>query len=76
MLLQYDTSAPPVPGAKTGGKIFLLPAWPKNWNASFKLHAPQNTTIEGEVRDGKVTSLKVTPKSREADVVNMLETGK
>ena len=76
MLLQYDTASPADFSGKTGGKIFLLPAWPKNWNASFKLHAPQNTTIEGEVRDGKVTSLKVTPQSRAADVVNMLVTGK
>jgi hypothetical protein len=56
-----------------GDKIYLLPAWPKGWNASFKLHAPKNTTIEGVVRGGKLTSLTVTPKSREADVVNMLD---
>ena len=52
-----------------GRKIYLLPAWPKNWNASFKLHAPLNTTVEGVVRDGKVESLKVTPAERRADVV-------
>jgi hypothetical protein len=56
-----------------GDKIYLLPAWPKGWDASFKLHAPKNTTVEGVVRDGKLASLKVTPKSREADVVNMLD---
>ena len=72
MLLQYDTSSAPDFSGKSQSKIYLLPAWPKNWNASFKLHAPQNTTVEGEVRDGKLQSLKVTPKSREADVVNML----
>lgn len=76
MLLQYDTASPPDFSGKGGGKIFLLPAWPKTWNASFKLHAPSNTTIEGEVRGGKVTALKVTPQSRAADVVNLLETGK
>ncbi|MEI6678233.1 MAG: DUF5703 domain-containing protein [Mariniphaga sp.] len=53
-------------------KIYLLPAWPKNWNVSFKLHAPKQTTIEGEYRDGKLSNLKVTPKSRLKDVVNML----
>ena len=73
MLLQYDTAAPPNFSGKSGGKIFLFPAWPKNWNVSFKLHAPQNTTVEGAVCDGKLTSLRVTPKSREADVVNMLD---
>lgn len=71
MLLQYDTATPPAADGK-GGKIFLLPAWPKNWNASFKLHAPHNTTVEGEVRDGKLTYLNVSPASRTADVVPML----
>jgi hypothetical protein len=28
--------------------------------------------VEGELRDGKLTTLTVTPKSRTADVVNML----
>ncbi|MCX6877755.1 MAG: hypothetical protein NTW21_28680, partial [Verrucomicrobia bacterium] len=55
-----------------GKKILLFPAWPKEWNVSFKLHAPSNTTVEGDLRDGKVVSLKVTPQSRAADVVNML----
>ncbi len=52
-----------------GRKIYLLPAWPKNWNASFKLHAPFNTTVEGVVRNGKVESLKVMPPERKADVI-------
>jgi hypothetical protein len=54
-----------------GKKIYLFPAWPKDWDVNFKLHALYNTTVEGELRGGKVVSLKVTPKSREADVVNM-----
>ncbi len=55
-----------------GKKIYLFPAWPKDWDVNFKLHALYNTTVEGELRGGKVVSLKVTPKSREADMVNML----
>ena len=55
-----------------GRKIYLFPAWPKEWHVSFKLHAPLNTTVEGELRDGKVTALKVTPQSRAGDVINML----
>lgn len=51
------------------GKILLLPAWPKDWDVNFKLHAMQNTTVEGVVKDGKITSLKVTPESRRRDVV-------
>jgi hypothetical protein len=52
-----------------GDKIYLLPAWPKKWNVSFKLHAPHQTTIEGEYRDGKLVNLKVKPQSRAKDVV-------
>ncbi|MFA7003545.1 MAG: LamG domain-containing protein, partial [Verrucomicrobiia bacterium] len=52
-----------------GDKIHVLPAWPKDWNLHFKLHAPQRTTVEGRVRDGKLVNLVVTPKSREKDVV-------
>ena len=51
-----------------GKKIILLPAWPKEWNASFKLHAPYQTTVEGRVENGKVVDLKVTPESREKDI--------
>ncbi|MDB4919577.1 DUF5703 domain-containing protein, partial [Mucilaginibacter sp.] len=52
-------------------KIYLFPAWPKNWNVHFKLHAPYNTTVEARVKNGKVESLIVLPKEREKDVVNM-----
>jgi len=51
-----------------GDKITLLPAWPKEWDVNFKLHAMQNTTVEGEVKDGKIIHLKVTPESRLKDV--------
>ena len=61
MLLQAD-----------GRKIYLLPAWPKDWDCEFKLHAPYNTTVEGVIKAGKLEKLKVTPESRAKDVVNML----
>jgi hypothetical protein len=52
-----------------GSKIFLLPAWPREWNAKFKLHAPCNTTIEAEVKDGRILSLIVNPDSRKNDII-------
>jgi hypothetical protein len=52
-----------------GQKIYLLPAWPGAWNARFKLHAPAKTAIEGEIRDGQLIALRVTPPARRADVV-------
>jgi len=54
-----------------GWRILLLPAWPKEWNVEFKLHAPLNTTVEGVYREGKLRRLKVTPQSRAKDVVRM-----
>jgi hypothetical protein len=54
----------------TDDKIILFPAWPKNWDVSFKLCAPENTTVECTYKNGKVTSLKVTPENRMKDVIN------
>ncbi len=51
-----------------GRRIFLLPAWPKEWDVDFKLHAPQQTVIQGVYRGGKVRSVRVTPEARRADV--------
>jgi len=55
-----------------GKKINLLPAWPKDWNANFKLHAPYKTTLEGRVVNGALVDLKVTPQTRAKDVVNVM----
>jgi hypothetical protein len=52
-----------------GRRIYLLPAWPKEWDSDFKLHAPYRTIVEGKVRDGHIVDLKVTPESRREDVV-------
>jgi len=54
-------------------KIFLFPAWPKNIDVHFKLHAPYNTTVEAEIKAGSVISLKVVPEERKKDVVLMLK---
>jgi alpha-L-fucosidase 2 len=52
-----------------GQRIQLLPAWPSDWTADFKLHAPFQTTVEGHVEGGKITSLKVTPGFRQKDII-------
>jgi hypothetical protein len=54
-----------------GKKLYVLPAWPKHWDVSFKLHAPSNTTVEGVFRAGKLEKLTVTPESRRKDVIMM-----
>jgi len=55
----------------SGDKILLFPAWPKEWDVQFKLHAPANTTVEGVYRAGRLEKLKVTPETRRKDVVEM-----
>ncbi|MCS7186518.1 MAG: DUF5703 domain-containing protein [Armatimonadota bacterium] len=52
-----------------GRKIFLFPAWVKEWDVHFKLHAPYRTVIEGKLVNGKLVELKVTPKERMKDIV-------
>jgi len=54
-----------------GAKMILFPAWPKEWDVEFKLHAPMNTTVEGVYREGKLQQLEVTPASRAKDLVKM-----
>jgi hypothetical protein len=57
MLLQSD-----------GRQIHLLPAWPKDWNAEFKLHAPLRTVVSGKVEGGRLVELNVHPESRRKDL--------
>lgn len=54
-------------------QILLFPAWPKEWDVKFKLHAPRNTIVEAELKNGKIKKVKVIPKSRAKDVVNYLQ---
>ncbi len=51
------------------GKIYLLPAWPKDWDVDFKLRAPNNIVIECSFRDGEIQKLNVYPKERRKDVI-------
>lgn len=53
-----------------GKKIRLLPAWPENWDADFKLNAPYRTTVQGKVSKGKLVNLTVIPADRRADVID------
>jgi hypothetical protein len=52
-----------------GDTIYLLPAWPRGWDADFKLRAPHRTTLRATVRDGCLVALDVDPPERARDVV-------
>jgi hypothetical protein len=52
-----------------GDTILLFPAWKKDWNVQFKVHAPNNTTIEGTLHDNIITKLDVIPHIRRKNIV-------
>ena len=52
-----------------GDEIRLLPAWPRHWDVTFKLHAPGRTTIECSYKQGKITRLEVWPPARAKDII-------
>ncbi|MCY2990176.1 MAG: DUF5703 domain-containing protein [Planctomycetota bacterium] len=50
------------------GKIFLLPAWPAEWDVDFKLHLEGGAVLTGTVKDGKLLTWDCTA-NRKANVV-------
>lgn len=55
--------------AKDGREIRILPAWPSDWDVDFKLHAPENTTVECRFEGGKIRKKTIRPASRNTDVI-------
>lgn len=51
-----------------GRNIYLFPAWPEDWDVTFKLHAPRRTTVQVTQKDGQLQNLRVRPASRKQDV--------
>ncbi len=40
------------------GELLLFPAWPKEWNAKFRLHATGGRIVEAEINNGKISLTK------------------
>ena len=55
-----------------GDSILLMPAWPKTWNAEFRLHSTNQTVVEGSLINGAV-DFQVQPPEREKQVKLMLD---
>lgn len=51
-----------------GDSIYIGAGLPEDWSVKFKLHAPKQTIVEGEISKGKVSKLKVTPEYRTKDI--------
>lgn len=56
-----------VEAVRRGEKIRILPAWPKDRDVSFKLHAPMQTTVECVVH-GVIVKLVVTSPARRKNI--------
>lgn len=54
---------------EVGDKLYVLPAFPKDWNVRFKLHASRGTVVTAEYRGGRLINASVTPASRTKDLV-------
>lgn len=52
-----------------GRKIYLLPAWPKDWRVQFKLHAAFGTIVSGHYENGVISGLQVYPEARRKDIL-------
>lgn len=61
---------------EAGEKILLLPAWPEQWDADFKLHLSGGAVVRGLIKAGKLQSWQITPSSREKDVTVFAEQSK
>jgi hypothetical protein len=44
-----------------GDAIHLFPAWPRDWDVDFRLHAPHGAQIEASLRNGELVTLSVQP---------------
>jgi hypothetical protein len=42
-----------------GARLYVLPAWPRTSDVSFRLHAARNTVVQGRYRRGRVEVLDV-----------------
>lgn len=50
-------------------KLYVLPAFPKDWNVKFKLHASKGAVVTAEYQKGKLVKASVTPANRTKDLV-------
>lgn len=51
------------------GKIYLLPAFPKEWDVSFRLHPDKNTVITAAYKKGMLGKVEVIPESARERII-------
>ncbi len=55
-------------------KVLIGPAWPKDWDVHFRLHAPDRTVVSGRRDANGWTGIRAEPAARGQDVVVVTET--
>lgn len=76
-LREASAGAPPMPVrgdpllarllAEDGGRLVLLPDWPRSRDVRFRLHA-RGAVVEAEARGGRLVRVVVEPAARRADL--------
>lgn len=51
-------------GDDVDNTVVLFPAWPCEWDVSFRLHAPMATVIDVDYAGGHLINFTITPASR------------
>ena len=46
------------------GQLLLFPAWPREWNVRFRLHATQGRVVEGVLHNGVITHQVISTPSQ------------
>ncbi len=49
---------------EVGDTLYLFPAWPRDWDIRFRLHASHGTVVDAELRQGKLVNIHVMPVER------------
>ncbi|MBW6525226.1 hypothetical protein KZ813_00040 [Sphingomonas sp. RHCKR7] len=52
-----------------GDSIHLFPAWPREWDVDFRLHAPHGTRVDATLQAGRLVALLVEPPAAQSRVV-------
>ncbi|MFS0772778.1 DUF5703 domain-containing protein [Sphingomonas sp. 1P08PE] len=52
-----------------GDAIHLFPAWPREWDVDFRLHAPHRTRVDATLRAGELVALSVEPPAARSRII-------
>ncbi|GAA3554384.1 DUF5703 domain-containing protein [Snuella lapsa] len=53
-------------------KVYMFPAWPKEWNVDFKLHGPHGLVLQAALVNGVAEELSVMSQRKNEKIIMML----